>query len=696
MRTIPRSLCGLLVLLLLVLPAGSAMAKGKADELSPKYKKWLTEEVVWIISELERDVFLELASDFERDNFIDAFWAARDPSPGTPRNEYREEHYRRFTYASSKFTGEGAPGWKTDRGRMYIQLGPPAQIFDYHHLYEVYPCELWFYSAREHSSLPNHFYLLFWEREGIGGFRLYSPYNDGPERLVHSVHNDTREEAYRYLHGLNIELARATITLIPTEPIDPHYLTPTLTSDILVGRIFDLPRQEAPVRYLARFVPQDSSLREKVEASYSYHFQPMRATFLPVTGEDGRTLVHYALHISPRDLSFVQYEDQYYVSLQISLTVANEEGQTLWQGQRDFVQYFKADEFRQVQSAALVFKDKVGLVPGRFKLSLVVINNANSQTYQYEKNVTIPETPAAVPEMSPLVLVGNVEKAQSAASVLDNLVFSFFGYRFQPLLQRIVNPGEPLGVLYQMYYPPDKAREEQGEALRLEYRILDRSGADTVELLEDQVLKGKFNQRGTLLNFKQIPLDKLLSGTYTLVVSTREPSGQVLTSQNISFTVEKALGASPEKAFVSPALEADNSGLYDYQRAKILEQNGQTAQAVTYLEAAVRQSPALTAAYVDLARVEKGRGRPPQALALIQTVKERQDFPRDGHLLLADIHLALGDPVSARRVTDAFRDRFSPTRAEYAELARLYGLLGDEVQAGEMRNLSGGEPAREE
>lgn len=685
----------LVTLLCVMLLAGVGIAKGKTKDLSTKYKKWLTEEVVWILSELERDVFLELKTDYERDNFIEAFWAARDPSPGTPRNEYREEHYRRFTYASTKFTGEGGPGWKTDRGRMYIQLGPPAQIFDYHHLYEVYPCELWFYSAREHTSLPNHFYLLFWEREGIGGFRLYSPYNDGPERLVHSVHNDTREEAYRYLHDLNIELARATMTFIPTEPFDPNYLTPSLTSDILVGRIFDLPRQEAPVRYLARFVPQDSKLREKVEATYSYHFQPMRAAFLPVTGNDGQTLVHYALHISPRDLSLVQYEDQYYVSLQISLTVADEKGKTLWQGQRDFVQYFAADEFRQIQAAALVFKDKVGIVPGRFKLSLVVINNASSQTYQYEKSLIIPETPAVVPEMSPLVLVGKVEPSQAAASVLENLVFSFFGYRFHPLLHRAINPGEPLGVLYQMYYPPDKAREEQTEALRLEYRILDRKGADTVELIEDQVLKGKFNSLGTLLNFKQLSIDKLFNGTYTLVVSTREPSGQLLTSRNVSFTVEKAMDASPEKAFVSPALEADDSGLYNYQRAKILEQSGQSEQAALYLEAAVRQSPSLTPAYVDLARIENGRGRPQQAWALIETVKERQDFPRDGHLLLVDIHLARGNIVAARQVVKRFRDVFNPTRAEYEELARLYDLMGEDVQAKEMREISSKEPKEE-
>jgi GWxTD domain-containing protein len=96
-------------------------------ELSKTYKKWLNEDVVWIISDEERAAFKQLSNDEERDNFIEAFWQRRDPTPDTEENEYKEEHYRRIAYANEHFAA-GIPGWKTDRGRMYIMYGPADEV----------------------------------------------------------------------------------------------------------------------------------------------------------------------------------------------------------------------------------------------------------------------------------------------------------------------------------------------------------------------------------------------------------------------------------------------------------------------------------------------------------------------------------------------------------------------------------------
>ncbi|MFZ0201269.1 MAG: GWxTD domain-containing protein [Candidatus Sulfotelmatobacter sp.] len=96
-------------------------------ELSKTYKKWLNEDVVWIITDQERAAFKQLSNDEERDNFIEAFWQRRDPTPDTEENEYKEEHYRRIAYANEHFAA-GIPGWKTDRGRMYIMYGPADEV----------------------------------------------------------------------------------------------------------------------------------------------------------------------------------------------------------------------------------------------------------------------------------------------------------------------------------------------------------------------------------------------------------------------------------------------------------------------------------------------------------------------------------------------------------------------------------------
>jgi GWxTD domain-containing protein len=101
--------------------------KALKTELTKQYKKWLDEDVVWIISDEERAAFKQLSNDEERDQFIEAFWQRRDPTPDTEENEYKEEHYQRIAYANEHFAA-GIPGWKSDRGRIYIMYGKADEV----------------------------------------------------------------------------------------------------------------------------------------------------------------------------------------------------------------------------------------------------------------------------------------------------------------------------------------------------------------------------------------------------------------------------------------------------------------------------------------------------------------------------------------------------------------------------------------
>src|SRR6185295_16741235 len=96
-------------------------------ELETPYKKWLNEEVVYIITDEERKTFSRLSTDEERQQFMEQFWLRRDPTPDTEENEYREEHYRRIEYANDHYAS-GIPGWKTDRGMIYIKYGPADEV----------------------------------------------------------------------------------------------------------------------------------------------------------------------------------------------------------------------------------------------------------------------------------------------------------------------------------------------------------------------------------------------------------------------------------------------------------------------------------------------------------------------------------------------------------------------------------------
>ena len=99
-------------------------------QLATPYEKWLSEDVVYIITSAEREAFQRLQTDRERERFIEQFWLQRDPTPGTVENEFKEQHYRRIAYANEHFTAS-IPGWKTDRGRIYIEYGPPDEIDDH-------------------------------------------------------------------------------------------------------------------------------------------------------------------------------------------------------------------------------------------------------------------------------------------------------------------------------------------------------------------------------------------------------------------------------------------------------------------------------------------------------------------------------------------------------------------------------------
>ena len=156
---------------------------GKTQEvrLSHRHEKWLEEDVAYIILPREREVFFQLRTDRERDLFIEAFWKQRDPTPGTSENEFQKEHYRRLNHANH-FFGRGAPkpGWKADRGRMYILLGEPMDIQKFEGKALIHPSEVWFYQEKEEMGLPGGFYLVFFQQSFSGEYRLYSPANDGP------------------------------------------------------------------------------------------------------------------------------------------------------------------------------------------------------------------------------------------------------------------------------------------------------------------------------------------------------------------------------------------------------------------------------------------------------------------------------------------------------------------------------------
>src|SRR5258706_110443 len=216
-KWLPRLAAGVLAVAALAISPLPPQACGISEKpLAPIYRHWIHQEVNYIITRAERNEFLALKTDDERDKFIERFWELRNPSPGAPANSYKEDIYKRIEYANDHFTTNGSnDGWNTDMGRIYITLGLPQQKGRYVTQAEVRGMEIWFYSMGN-PALPPNFNIVFYEKD-FGDFRLYSPYIDGPQKLIssHYMENGRVAAGQQIDKILGREVGRTTLSLIP-------------------------------------------------------------------------------------------------------------------------------------------------------------------------------------------------------------------------------------------------------------------------------------------------------------------------------------------------------------------------------------------------------------------------------------------------------------------------------------------------
>src|SRR5215467_4473112 len=177
--------------------------KSQEEKVKSVYKRWKDEDVRWIITDEERKVFDSLKTDDEREQFIEQFWFIRDPDPDTDVNEYREEYYQRIAYANEHFTS-GIPGWKTDRGRIYIMFGKADQI-ESHPSGGSYDRPAW----EGGGSTSTYPFEIWWYRyiEGVGSdveIEFVDPTGSGEYRIARSP---DEKDALLYTPNAGLTLA---------------------------------------------------------------------------------------------------------------------------------------------------------------------------------------------------------------------------------------------------------------------------------------------------------------------------------------------------------------------------------------------------------------------------------------------------------------------------------------------------------
>jgi len=564
-------LLGLLVFLL----ASSVLSfqKLKPQELSERYRKWLEEEVVYIITPVEKEVFLQLQTDRERDLFIEAFWRHRDPTPSTPENEFKNEHYRRINYANH-FFGRGIPkpGWKTDRGRVYIILGEPNDVTRFEGKTQVYPTEVWFYQGKTNLGLPPGFYVVFFQEGGTGEYRLYSPLQDGPMALLTSYYGDPIDymAAYEQLREFEPELAEVSLNLIPGERAVVAG-RPTMSSDVLLQQIEMAPVKTVEEKYARKFL----EYKDIVEVEYSTNYIDCDSVVKAFQTPSGLSFIHYA--IEPEQLSVNQYQNKYYTTLKLNGTVSNMKGQQVYQFEKNIHLEFSQQQMSEISRRPLSIRDMFPLIPGEFKLSLLLKNEISKEFTSVEKTIFIPPLGQQV-QLSPLLLAYDAQAKTDPQGRLRP--FFLQGKRLYFQGNRVFLQSDTLYLGFQVGGLTPQF-QEQGE---IEIRFIKENQVVKTQKLKPSPLRGSLQD--FILAF---PLQDFVPAHYVVEVALLS-QGQEMVSVADEFDITYSSGI-PRPWVYSKLLPGLDDQIYNYVIGTQYLNNGQAQQAKSHLLQAYQSSP---------------------------------------------------------------------------------------------------------
>lgn len=490
----------------------------KPPEIGEKYELWLNDEVNYLITDDEKKLFLLLKTDREREAFISSFWARRDPVPLTAVNEFKEEHYRRLTEARAKYRIH------SDRGRIYILLGPPDSIDDEMSGKYVFPCEIWNYFHLDIPSFPNSLRLLFFKQWGVGDFRLYSPLFDGLEYLVPQRHYDFREGD------------DAAIRKLLRDFVGPDFL---LASESVAAGIDRL--QSERVLGTLRNPQAFEGLRAAagqpvVTTTVTYERLPFEvAGFF---SDDGHGNAYYdaSVAVSPENLTFEKRESKYYGRQDVYVTVRDAGKNRVAQFNDQLSLELGQEEMAAKKGYGLAYAFSELLVPGDYTLTVLLRDFVSNRVGEKEVKFSLPATPRS----TPLLLAGRAEhltpmdsRASGRAGTTGEFGKTPFMYGHVKILPRTnaaFRRDEPVILYFELYPRPGDSGQ-----YNLRYSVRDNKG---------QTVMSSGEVLSVAVGEKVLPVEKTFSpkaladGVYSLHVAVSDAaSGSGLFEQTGRFTV---------------------------------------------------------------------------------------------------------------------------------------------------------------
>ena len=502
-------------------------------ELESPYKKWLDEDVGYIISDEERQSFKRLSTDDERESFIESFWLRRDPTPDTMENEFKEEHYRRIAYANDRFPS-GIPGWKTDRGRIYITFGPPDEI-DSHPSggsytrpqdegggeTSTFPFEIWRYRYIEGAGLGTNIEIEFVDKTMTGEYRMTMDPTEKDALLMVPGAGLTQNEEM----GLSSKDDRFNRT-------DGTHLG--IGDQSLSTRLNQFNRLE---QYAALQKPPTTKFKDLeaiARSRITYNVLPMKARTDFIRLTDTSILTYITLQFDRKDLQFQLKDGMQRATVNIfaSITALNRRPVSSFD---DTVSVEALPENLQEETKrASVYNKAVFLPPGMYRLNIVAKDLVGSHVTNFEEALNVPRYDEETLASSTMILADLLEKVPTRS--IGTGPFVIGASKVRPRLSGSFGRGEKLGVYAQFYnFAPNETTQKPNGSIQYEV-IRDGSNLKVLDFTEDvSTIEGASANQVTVE--KLLPLQSLEPGKYTLKMTATDRTRDKKVSTSGSFTV---------------------------------------------------------------------------------------------------------------------------------------------------------------
>jgi GWxTD domain-containing protein len=500
-------------------------------ELETPFRKWLNEDVAYIITEEERQAFKRLATDEEREQFIESFWLRRDPTPDSAENEFKEEHYRRIAYANERFAS-GIPGWKTDRGRIYIAFGPADEV-------ESHPSGGTYERPIEEgggttSTYPFEKWRYRWI-EGIGTdviIEFVDPTMTGEYRMTM---DPSEKDALLYVPNAGLTLYEQMGMSSKADRFSRTDGTRLGTGNMpLPARMNQFERLQQFALLQKPPSVKFKDLEAAVSSTIKYNLLPIqvRADYIRMT--DSTILTNITAQIERKDIQYQEKDG-------VSKGIINIYGRITSMSRRvvnvfeDVVTLDQAASLMQeyVKGKA-VYGKSIPLAPGTYRLNLVVKDVVGGNMTNYELALNVPRYEEEKLAMSSLMLADLIERVPTRSIGAGQFVIG--GSKVRPRLGGTFNRTEKLGIYVQLYnFAPDEKTQKPNATV--EYEVIRKGTNEKLFEFVEEVAKieGASAQQCTVE--KILPLQNMEPGEYTLRMKVTDRNKNSVLTPTADFKV---------------------------------------------------------------------------------------------------------------------------------------------------------------